>query len=83
MHSHTYVCMYVDTNECEEGLYNCTQFCVNDPGSYHCECDITEYVLLSDGITCESELSTWISSCPYLAWEWLCNRMMNSFLLKE
>ena len=49
--------MYADLDECEEGSDNCTQRCVNDPGSYHCECNITEYVLLSDGRTCESELS--------------------------
>ena len=54
--------MYADIDECKEGTYNCSQLCVNDPGSYHCECNMTEYVLLSDGRSCESELRSILPS---------------------
>ena len=54
--------MYADIDECEEGTYNCSQLCVNDPGSYHCECNMTEYVLLSDRRSCESELRSILPS---------------------
>ena len=29
---------FTDINECELDTDNCDQLCVNDPGSYHCEC---------------------------------------------
>ena len=47
-----------DINECEEGVDNCTQYCVNEQGSYHCACNTTEYVLLSNGWYCERELKS-------------------------
>ena len=28
----------VDIDECAEGSSGCDQTCVNEPGSYHCEC---------------------------------------------
>ena len=31
--------LYVDINECTLNIDDCDQVCVNDLGSYHCECD--------------------------------------------
>ena len=45
----------VDIDECLENISGCNQTCVNDPGSYYCECDTNEYVLLSDRHSCGSE----------------------------
>ena len=35
-----YEIMYVDINECVEIniMHNCSQECINDIGSYHCQC---------------------------------------------
>ena len=45
----------VDIDECLENISGCNQTCVNDPGSYRCECDTNEYDLLSDQHSCGSE----------------------------
>ena len=29
---------YVDINECSANTHGCSQVCVNDLGTYHCEC---------------------------------------------
>ena len=44
----------LDIDECElSGLGgNCSQVCINTPGSYECQCNIG-YHLTSDGFTCE------------------------------
>lgn len=47
--------VYVDINECLENISGCSQICVNQDGSYRCECNTTEYVLTSDGHNCSSE----------------------------
>ena len=30
--------MDADIDECEEGSHECSQICVNTPGSYYCNC---------------------------------------------
>ena len=35
------MCLYiVDVDECDLNIDDCDQLCVNDVGSYHCECYI-------------------------------------------
>ena len=29
---------YLDINECTQNTHACSQVCVNDLGSYHCDC---------------------------------------------
>lgn len=29
---------FVDIDECDEGLHNCEQICINSIGSYTCQC---------------------------------------------
>ena len=41
-----------DINECDINNGNCTQTCINIPGSYQCEC-VQGFQLLPDGRTCE------------------------------
>ena len=31
-------CIFVDINECSRNTHSCSQVCVNDIGTYHCEC---------------------------------------------
>ena len=48
MHVHAHCChivcvlMYVDVNECDEGLVTCqaNSHCVNTDGDYQCICDL-------------------------------------------
>ena len=30
--------LFLDVNECLLNIHDCDQLCVNDLGSYHCEC---------------------------------------------
>ena len=32
------MCFYIDIDECTLNIDDCNQLCVNDIGSYHCEC---------------------------------------------
>ena len=44
----------IDINECADGAngsLTCSQVCVNDPGTFHCEC-YSGYTINSDMITC-------------------------------
>ena len=41
----------LDTNECNSNNGGCNQTCVNEMGSFHCECDIG-YTLDDDGLGC-------------------------------
>lgn len=34
----TFTLPYIDVNECALNIDDCDQLCVNDFGSYHCEC---------------------------------------------
>ena len=43
-----------DIDECTLGTANCTQNCLDLPGSYSCSCD-PGYTLAPDGITCVGE----------------------------
>ncbi|EZA47230.1 Fibrillin-2 [Ooceraea biroi] len=40
-----------DVDECLESEHGCSQLCVNEYGSYHCECEIG-WLRKSDGFTC-------------------------------
>lgn len=33
-----WILFYVDINECSENTHACSQVCVNELGTYHCEC---------------------------------------------
>ena len=41
----------LDTNECNNNNGGCNQTCINEIGSFHCECDIG-YTLDDDGLGC-------------------------------
>lgn len=41
----------LDINECDLGMYNCEQHCVNNNGSYHCKCN--DGYLISNGFLCK------------------------------
>ena len=43
--------MLVDIDECSQGVSECTQGCINNIGSYMCDCQ-TGYYLDSDNYTC-------------------------------
>ena len=46
----------VDIDECQEESDNCSQICLNNDGSYTCDCNVG-YELGSDQQTCSGELS--------------------------
>ena len=47
-----YMYVYSDINECEEEHNNnCTQICINQYGSFHCECR-DGFMLQADGKHC-------------------------------
>ena len=33
-----FLIIFLDVNECKMNIDDCDQLCVNDLGSYHCEC---------------------------------------------
>ena len=43
--------LFVDIDECQTGDNNCSQLCVNVPGSFECKCR-DGYSLQDDGTTC-------------------------------
>ena len=47
-----------DIDECEAGLHECQQLCVNTVGGFRCECN-SGYELDDDGSTCSGKL--WLS----------------------
>ena len=47
--------LYLDTNECATNKGGCNQTCVNEIGSFHCECD-TGYTLNADGLGCTGKI---------------------------
>lgn len=54
---------FADIDECNLGIAQCAQKCVNIPGSYQCICE-RGYRLGADGITCEDidECTLWAGS---------------------
>ena len=42
---------FLDIDECSEGIFGCSQGCINSVGSYFCTCQ-TGYYLDSDNTTC-------------------------------
>lgn len=46
-----------DINECNTSNGGCNQTCVNEIGSFHCECD-SGYTLDSDGFGCTGKMKT-------------------------
>ena len=50
-------CVYnfADMDECILHISNCSQICINTPGSFTCSCN-TGYLRNSDGRTCESKI---------------------------
>ena len=45
-----------DIDECFEGISGCSQYCVNNVGSYYCTCD-NGYLLNSDQHTCDGKFA--------------------------
>ena len=45
-----YLYFLLDTNECSSNNGGCNQTCINEIGSFHCECDIG--YTLDDGLGC-------------------------------
>ena len=43
-----------DIDECAQNNGGCSQRCVNDDGSFHCECT-SGYSLIGNGFSCEGE----------------------------
>ena len=43
-----------DIDECYEGISGCSQYCVNNVGSYYCTCD-NGFLLNSDQHTCDGK----------------------------
>lgn len=44
-----------DIDECIELLSNCSQLCIDTPGSYVCDCNLG-YTLDSDGVSCTGKI---------------------------
>lgn len=49
------ITLIADIDECAEGTSGCSNFCVNDPGSFHCDCPLG-FELGDDGLTCQGIL---------------------------
>ena len=44
----------IDIDECEDTVHECSQKCVNEIGTYRCECD-EGYNIALDNRTCEGK----------------------------
>lgn len=44
--------MISDNDECSDSIVVCDQVCVNEIGSFHCECE-SGFSLSNNGITCK------------------------------
>ncbi|KAH9524469.1 hypothetical protein Btru_054660 [Bulinus truncatus] len=53
---------YTDMNECQRGLSQCEQICINTEGSYRCSC-ASDLVLQPDGLTCRDADLCATSAC--------------------
>ena len=54
--------MLADTNECDLAENNCTELCMNTPGSFYCDCDYGS-ALNDDGYSC--------TGIEYIAMDWI------------
>ena len=54
------ILVFIDVDECENNLHNCSYMCVNQNGSYSCTCD-RGYSLQDDGETCQSKCHNLLS----------------------
>ena len=50
----TIIHLYLDINECNDGVSGCDQLCTNTIGSYNCSC-MVGYELADDDHTCNGE----------------------------
>ena len=55
LHLNAYFLYLIDYNECDFGVSNCSQKCINTDGSFRCECD-EGYELNPDGKSCRGNL---------------------------
>ena len=46
------ICPFTDVDECDKGIHNCTDECVNTPGGFRCRCS-DGYQLEEDGVSCK------------------------------
>ena len=52
--------------ECQDGLHNCSQVCVELQGQFSCAC-YDGYELLEDGVSCKGIVVNYIHAiCKYL-----------------
>jgi len=47
--------LFADIKECEDGLHNCNQICVELNGGFECACN-TGYELETDNTTCSGKI---------------------------
>ena len=58
--------MFVDVDECDEGIDGCDHMCANTVGSFNCSCH-PGFHLLDDDITCAGEAD--VSSLTMHTWD--------------
>ena len=51
-----------DVDECEAGLHECQQLCVNTAGGFSCECN-PGFELNDDGSTCSGKINYCRANC--------------------
>lgn len=51
--------MSTDIDECQSNNGNCDQICVNEVGTYHCDCR-SGYQLEFSGVKCQGNYNVWL-----------------------
>ena len=51
-----------DTNECDTSNGGCAQVCINQVGSYYCQCN-NGYTLDDDNHGCSGKANSWCITC--------------------
>lgn len=56
--------LILDVNECEEGIHNCAQICMDTVGSYECDCNVG-FEIDADQRTCKLSMFTFQNTTMY------------------